>query len=89
METNYSNVADNIYLLMKKMGLTYEQFGNLINVSGQTVLKWAEQASYPTSKHIVDICYIFELEPNFLFAEPVEKIERKRRKDYGKKHKTC
>lgn len=53
--------GEKLYQLRKSAGLSQEEFGNLFNVSRQSVSKWESNQAYPEIQTIVSISEYFNI----------------------------
>ena len=63
-------------LLRKSRGLSQDEMGNLLGVSGRTVGRWENGTSIPSMVDIMNICREFELSPDELFGGIIDKKSR-------------
>ena len=64
-----NDMAEKIYQLRKKNGLSQEELADKLNVSRQTVSKWEIGAVSPNFKALTALCKFFEVELNYFLEE--------------------
>ena len=69
------NVADRIFELRKRKGLSQEELANEIGVSRQAISKWESEQSTPDIDKIRELCKIFNVSADYLLngEEPQKK----------------
>ena len=60
-------IGDNIAYYRKQKGLTQEELGVLLNISGQAVSKW-ENGGVPDISLLPEIAKIFDVSIDYLFG---------------------
>ena len=73
-----NDLGERLLNLRKDKKLSQEEVADKLNVTRQTVSKWETNQSMPDFDKIVPLCELYEITPNELF---IELIERKSQKD--------
>lgn len=58
MKTNLSELLASRRI---KCGFTQDEIADLLDVSRQSVSKWETGDSLPSNKHLITLCYIYDL----------------------------
>ena len=64
-------LSENIVRLRKSKGITQEQLANAVNVTFQSVSKWENGSSEPSTTNLIAIGKLYEIPPEELLKKLV------------------
>lgn len=70
-----NKIGGMIYILRKQKGLTQDELGNALSVSGTAVSKWERGISYPDMEVLCKIADYFQVSTDELFGRNLKKAE--------------
>lgn len=61
-------ISERIKEIRKENGLTQSQFGNIFNVSQDTVSLWEKGKAFPAAEYIIKIAKYFNISSDYLLG---------------------
>lgn len=62
-------IGKKIYKLRKAKGFSQERLGLEVGVSRQAISKWESDEMLPNTENIKQLCYVFNVSPNYFLSE--------------------
>lgn len=89
MEYKKEEIGNNIKKERKKMGLSQNELGDLIYVSGKQVSQYEKGALFPPLSVLCDLCNVFDCELGYLLGEESYANRTKLRTEISKATSLC